>query len=240
MSIDLLQTHYPGFWIDQPLGNNAFSYEARQHKNIFVPPIIQGSWDDLQLGERVVFREVVEGEEQALTGLNYYLYVYERDKHIFVVDNHNEVFPFWILAYQSGWMPAGSRLVHVDQHRDTREPTSPCSQPLDQLSLKQAVDYTHHGLNVGNFIPPALDIGLFGGVDMVLGQDDFNRDISIEYCLDIDIDIFAPELDYIPVDFKIQRIRAMIDQASVITVATSPFFIGQALAKKVVKLLFAP
>jgi hypothetical protein len=45
--------------------------------------------------------------------------------------------------------------------------------------------------------------------------------------LDIDLDFFAPESDYIGNDLKLDVIKKLIPQASVITFATSPYFIDQ-------------
>ena len=45
-------------------------------------------------------------------------------------------------------------------------------------------------------------------------------------------------MDYIPYDIKISRIKELIDRAKVITIASSPFFINQEYAIKVLKELF--
>ena len=62
--------------------------------------------------------------------------------------------------------------------------------------------------------------------------------ISEEYVLDIDLDIFSKDMDYIPYDFRIDKIKKLIENAKVITIATSPYFIEQDYAIKVLKELF--
>ena len=45
-------------------------------------------------------------------------------------------------------------------------------------------------------------------------------------------------MDYIPYDFRIDKIKGLIENAKVITIASSPYFIEQDRAIKVLKELF--
>lgn len=45
--------------------------------------------------------------------------------------------------------------------------------------------------------------------------------------LNLDLDFFAPELDYIPFEDKKRIVLHFARQSDLITVATSPFFIDQ-------------
>ena len=38
---------YVGFYIEEPVGNNVFSYDERTNKKIFVPKLIKGTLDDV-------------------------------------------------------------------------------------------------------------------------------------------------------------------------------------------------
>ncbi len=98
--------------------------------------------------------------------------------------------------------------------------------------------YTNEVLNVGNFIKPALEYNLFSEVIIVDSMYSFNLEITGEYVLDIDLDIFSKDMDYINRDFKMSKIKEYIEKSTVITVATSPFFIDQNYAIKVLKELF--
>lgn len=56
--------------------------------------------------------------------------------------------------------------------------------------------------------------------------------------LNIDLDIFAPELDYISEEKKVTCIQNLLKQAKLVTIATSPYFIEQWTAiEKLKKLL---
>lgn len=48
------------FHITDPVGNNAFSYEKRTNKALYVPSIIEGGFSDVSLGSWVVFEDVDE------------------------------------------------------------------------------------------------------------------------------------------------------------------------------------
>ena len=52
------------------------------------------------------------------------------------------------------------------------------------------------------------------------------------------LDIFSKDMDYIPYDLKVSKIKDLIKKSKVITIASSPFFIEQDYAIKVLKELF--
>ena len=54
---------YTGFYIDKPYGNNVFSYEERENKKIFVPKLIEGTLEDVKVGQHIVFNEIDEDME---------------------------------------------------------------------------------------------------------------------------------------------------------------------------------
>lgn len=60
-------------------------------------------------------------------------------------------------------------------------------------------------------------------------QIDSNMDTipSKNTLLNLDLDIFAPELDFIPETKKIRIIQNLLRHVEYVTIATSPFFIDQ-------------
>jgi hypothetical protein len=56
--------------------------------------------------------------------------------------------------------------------------------------------------------------------------------------LNLDLDFFAPEMDFIDEEKKISLIRYLIPQVKCITIATSPFFIDQGLAIEKLRKIF--
>ncbi len=229
-----LQQYYNGFFIQEPVGNNAFSFAQRHNRKIFVPSIINGSLDDLAIGHEIAFSEMEEGREVNYKGLKSFIYIHEQNKDIFIFDNHNHAFFFWVYAYQLGKLKPQSTLVHVDQHKDTRQP----QEKFGKSDLKEAFKYTNFKLNVGNFIPPAVSLGLFSKVIIIDSETAFNQALPSEFVLDIDMDVFSPEMDYIKSSYKLERIQSYIKQSNLITVATSPYFMDQDQAISLVKELF--
>lgn len=229
MNIKALQTLYPGFEITQPIGNNVFSYEQRQNKTIFVSPLAaQGNLSDLQIGSRIVFSEIEEGIEKNFVGLKNFLYYPYQGKDIFIFDNHNHAFFFWLAGYLQGKIEPGLALVHIDQHSDMREPAEYPDFVLEKkLSLQKVFEYTNLKLNVGNFIQPALRLGLFSEIQIIDSTTSFESPVQDDFILDIDMDIFSDDMDYIDKDEKIDKIISYITKAKFITIATSPYFINQ-------------
>lgn len=226
---------YVGFYIGKPIGNNEFSYQYRKNKKIYVPKLIKGNFSNVKVGDKVVFNEIDEEQEISAIGLEYMVMSNLDNKDIYIFDNHNHAFYFWIKSFNMGKFTKGCKLVHIDQHKDMREPYD---YDVDIDNIDDVFRYTNNVLNVGNFIQPALKHNLFSEVVIIDSSYGFELDIEGEFVLDIDLDIFSKDMDYIPYDLKIKKIKQLIEKAKVITIASSPFFIDQEYAIKVLKELF--
>lgn len=219
---------YPGFYITEPVGNNAFSFESRQCRKIYVPPLISGDLRDVCIGENPVFCEIRENQEHACAGLESFVFWQWQGKDVFIFDNHQHAFAFWAFALKAQIFRSESVLVHVDQHKDMRKPEKYLPQDFwAGQSMAEICAYVHQDLNVGNFIDPALHSGMFGEVKMIDHEAAFEQPVEEACVADIDLDIFAPEMDYIPFDKKMVFLRQLLKSACFITIATSPYFIDQ-------------
>ena len=226
---------YIGFYIEKPIGNNIFSYEERENKKIYVPKLIEGNLDDVKIGDEIVFNEIDEEKEIKAKGLKNMVKYNIDQKDVYIFDNHNHALYFWIKSLKKDKFNKGCKLVHVDQHKDMREPDD---YSVNMDSIEDVFTYTNEVLNVGNFIQPALKHNIFSEVVIIDSSYGFDLDIKGEYVLDIDLDIFSKDMDYIPYEIKICKIQNLIKKAKVITIASSPFFIDQEYAIKVLKELF--
>jgi hypothetical protein len=151
-----------------------------------------------------------------------------------VMDNHNHAFYFWNEALAQGRLRPEALLVHVDQHRDTRVP----EQPYRGATLEDAFRYTNFHLNVGNYIVPSQQCGLVGDIQMVTSEDALRSRAGLlqrNKILNIDLDFFAADMSYIDFDLAARFIASHLATASLVTIATSPFFIGQADAIRVLQ-----
>lgn len=223
---------YGGMYIEDSIGNNRFSYEERNLKKIYVPRLKKiSSLKEVELGEEVVFCEVVDGEEVMCRGLkNIYEYHTKNSRIVYIFGNHNHAFNFWCREIKRGNLKKGGRLLHVDQHKDTREPDNydVCIDDLKDVSR-----YTNEVLNVGSFIKPSIKHGIFEDVDIVDSSYGLEREYDEGYCLDIDLDFFSKDMDYIDFDYKLEKVRSYIEKARIVTIATSPYFIEQDRAVEV-------
>ncbi|WP_042277289.1 UPF0489 family protein [[Clostridium] dakarense] len=226
---------YIGFYIDKPTGNNIFSYEERENKKIYVPKLIEGTLEDVCVGEHIVFNEIDEDIEIKAKGLKNMVEYHLNNKDIYIFDNHNHALYFWIKSLKNDKFTKGCKLVHIDQHKDMREPEN---YNVDMKNIDDVFRYTNDVLNVGNFIQPALKHNIFSEVIIIDSSYGFELDIEGEFVLDIDLDIFSEDMSYISYDLRINKIKELIAKAKVITIASSPFFIDQEYAIKVLKELF--
>ncbi len=217
------------FLLDGPVGNNAFSYEHRgAAPTLRVPSLIDGSLVDVVAGDDIVFEDVDEhGHLHSCAGLAHFVRMTWNGVPTVVVDNHNHAFYFWFEALAARRLAPGASLIHVDQHRDTRVPARLIGA---EWTLEDVFRYTNFELNVGNYVVPAQEAGLVGETLFVTGSDalDDRRFAGrTNTILNIDLDFFAPEMNYIGFDRTRRFIDAHVPTASLITVATSPFFIDQ-------------
>jgi len=219
------------FRIDGRVGNNALSFDRRgPSSSLWVPSLIRGTIEDVTPGDRVVFEDFDEHDVlQSCTGLAHLVRMEWDGIPVVVMDNHNHAFYFWAAALEAGRLERGATLIHVDQHRDMRVP----ERDYDGATLADAFTYTNFHLNVGNYIVPAQRAGIIGDTQMVTSGEALN-DLSLasrpNKILNIDLDFFAPEMAYIDSALAMRFLAAHFAGASLVTIATSPFFIDQARA----------
>lgn len=226
---------YIGFYINEPTGNNIFSYEDRINKSIYVPKLIEGTLDDVKVGDKVVFNEIDFEEEINAIGLKNMVKYNFKEKDVYIFDNHNHAFYFWIKSLNKGMFNRGCKLVHIDQHKDMREPDN---YDVKINDIDDVFRYTNYTLNVGNFIKPALYHDIFSEAIIIDSTYGLEMNVEGEIVLDIDLDIFSKDMEYMSYDLRINKIKEYIERAKVITIASSPFFIEQDYAIKVLKELF--
>ena len=216
------------FYLSGNRGNNAFSYDLRKDPKLFIPSLISGTLDDAALGEELVFEDFDDGVLKSCTGLKNLLDFSWHGVPAVLIDNHNHAFYFW---HRSGLKNA--TLIHIDQHKDMRVPP--------EMFSDDAYKYTNELLNVGNYIVPAREAGIVKEIQFVTSEtslEDESNFTTTNKILNIDLDFFAPELDYINFEKAKHFIREQAKTASLITIATSPFFIDQERALRILRKLY--
>ncbi len=135
----------------------------------------------------------------------------------------------------------------MDEHADTRDPWEYLMKP-DSQDLQKVFDYTNFFLNVGNYIIPAEKEWLIWETVQIRSQDALEKYTSWEYkkiekgdrkiILNLDLDFFEPELDFIDYELKKKVILNIAKKSDIITVCTSPYFIDQDRALEVFRDIF--
>jgi len=231
------------FFISDEVSNNAFTLAKRPHKKLYVPQLQNGTMDDVRIGTEIVFEDFDDDEVlHSCIGLEKFIQTAVGKAPAYIFDNHNHAFAFWCKEKINGNLNNNALLIHIDQHKDTRIPPTFISAD-DAKDLAKVFEYTNTVLNVGNFIPAAQHIGLVKDIiflDSEFSLLEMQQQLQLSptkgglptsnIILDIDLDFFAPDSDYIGNDLKLNIIKKLIPKASVITFATSPYFIEQSRA----------
>lgn len=238
------------FFIDKPVWNNEFSFEQRINKRLFVPEIIDLDINDLDQikiqndSDKIAFEDFWFDDKLSTNyGLKNFYRIKIKWKEIVLFDNHNHAFYFWYEARSRWIIGDNNTLIHIDEHADTRDNNKIILKP-DSLDLEKVFTFTNEVLNVGDYIIPAQKEWLIWDIIQIRNTNNLEEYISKSkfssknIILNLDLDFFQKELDFIDYDLKKKVILDAVEKASFITVCTSPFFIEQDLAIKVFKDLF--
>jgi hypothetical protein len=239
-------------WITEAVGNNAFNYQERASSHpephLRIAPLEYfdsptAAFQKLAISRSPAFELYEENQLRSFAGLEKFLLFPAPGSSapVYVFDNHNHAFFFWHWYAGQQHLPLPLDLIHVDQHKDTRLPATFLSNS-EIVNWKELDLYTTEILNVGNFIPPAIKTGLINNPQIVDSsaslQQLANDQLPDHFILDIDLDFFAPELDYLDNQLKLTAIKKALAKASIVTIATSPYFIDQNLAFQFLREIF--
>ncbi len=261
------------FYITDPVWNNAFSYDKRTNKELFVPELKEiSSFDEIEIWDEIAFEEFnFDWKFSSNIWLKNFYKIIDLDLQkkwikapIYLFDNHNHAYYFWYKVRSEWAIWDNNILYHIDEHADTRDPNEYLLKPIS-YQLEEVFNFTNNILNVWNYIVPAQKEWLIWKVVQIRNetnlQDYLNphpnplpKGEGIEnlpplggkypkgdggrIILNLDLDFFQKDLDYIDFNLKKKVILDIAKKASLITVSTSPFFINQGLAIKHFKELF--
>lgn len=109
-------------------------------------------------------------------------------------------------------------------------------------------DFVNTKTEVGNYIDPAIRCGFVGEVVKIEGEGELESalarlengeiDFSVPTVLNLDLDFFAPDLDYVPFELKKRAVLAFAKKSRLVTVATSPGFIDGEAALRAFRKIF--
>lgn len=216
--------------------NNTFAYDERiaafGKAEITVPALIDGTLDDVQIWETITFAELEHNQPKLFYGLQNIVHI--QWINIYVMDNHNhalycryKALHEWVIIK---WLP----VIHIDQHSDLWEAPSLIDRSKEQ-DLNYIASYVNEICNVGNFIKPAIISGLITECTQ-LRTEEFLLDFqpTKPYILDIDIDFRVPEMSLRNIPATLEKTKNLIQWASLVTIATSPYFMDQEKAIEII------
>lgn len=256
-----------------PTGNNAFAYAERKlvdpEPQLRLPSLKTiTTIADVKLGTEPTFAELDDEEKVIMyTGLQH-IYHFEQFAFpgllwwpCYLFDNHNYALYFWATH---PWL----KCIHIDQHSDLGIPHEPLiyngesypqknGESYSPLQYMDIAHYTTHVCNVGNFIRPAIDVGIITECIRIKNEYDLNKNSGSHpplqktkkslspskggtegsYILDIDLDFRAPEMGT-NLTKSIPLVQSLMRNASLITIATSPYFLEQQYALELLSKLF--
>ena len=149
---------------------------------------------------------------------------------IYIFDNHHKA----LFAFLDSKENTGQILpvVHIDAHPDDAP-----SAYSEGIIFEENINKAYSQSRICDFLDTAEKGGLIRETMRVVTSAEFERFSPPDgpFILSLDIDIFGPEGGYIELDQKIKTIARAWQQAVVITIATSPGFIDQEYAWKIIK-----
>ena len=245
------KSYNQSFFLENSVWNNTFSFEVRKNKKLFIPSFKKiKSFSEIKFWNEIVFEDFdFNGVLQSCKGLKNFYEIDWRWKKIFLFDNHNHAYYFWYLARKLKIIWDNNILFHIDEHADTRDNDKHLLKPYSE-DIEKVFEFTNYTLNVWDYITPAIEEGIIWEVIQIrserslrkyLEKKDLNTNLESKkwgIILNLDLDFFQPDLDFIDYDLKKRVILDIAKKSDIITVATSPFFINQELAIKVFKDVF--
>ena len=230
--------NYRGFWLEWVNGNCSFwSQEEWKPVKLWVAPLVKKWISELELWEEPVFCE--RWTNRALEyfyGLKEFLTFEVWGVPIYIFDNHNHALYFWYKEYFQNRFAKGVKLIHIDQHSDMKHN----EEKIDEKNLTWIFWFVQEKCNVGNFIIPALGSGLLGSVDQLRSEYWLlhYKKPNEDYILDIDMDFWEKLMGIEDKEWTFEQTRKLICWAKMVTIATSPFFLDQKEAIRLIQELF--
>jgi len=233
--------------ITEDISNNAFSFEKRKKilwkAHITIPSLKKGNLNDIQKGNHIVFEEIDHtGTLHQCCGLQYFVHI-AKSQHqpdIFVIDNHHHALYFreqYISKnFSKHHMQTPISLIHIDQHSDLSDNRFDIKENIhDNLREHNSPfirDFVNHKCHVGNFIKPFLQHYPLCQFTRIKSESQLlstqwkykSNEIII---LDIDMDFRSPSMSNTQDQQSIDKIKKRIPKASLVTIATSPYFMDQ-------------
>jgi hypothetical protein len=225
--------------------NNALYSHDTHHNTLTIPAIQSGNISEITLWKNIVFITEENHQKLSHTWLDHFIRTKYYTTPCIVFDNHNHALYFWYESLIQWRVNQWVELIHIDQHSDLwkNENSVPIGVYNKEEYLENIWKFTNFSCNVWNYIVPALEEWLISKITRI--ESEYDLDQYREYTADansilnLDLDFFAPDLDYINYEKKKTCILRFARQVKLITIATSPWFMDQEKAIEVLRDIFS-
>jgi hypothetical protein len=234
---------YNWFYLDKESLNSQISAWPTP---LWVAPISKvNHYENLEIdGEHFAFAEKNENWEiEYFHGLKNFLWI-EKSYFppVFIFDNHNHAIVFRYNIINSKKIK-NTELIHIDQHSDNRENKNHLELNRKENELEKVFKFCNEECNVGNFIPPAIESWIISNqiqVRSITALQNLKIDKNQNFILDIDLDFCLDWVDRNKINSEtVNLLKEKFDEiwnfALCITIATSPYFLNQEEAIKIVE-----
>ncbi|EKD44661.1 MAG: hypothetical protein ACD_71C00056G0006, partial [uncultured bacterium (gcode 4)] len=144
------------------------------HKKWRLISIIEGTLDDIRLGDEIVFEDVDETWKlRSCTGLRDFVRTDWNGIPMVIFDNHHYALYFWYEARSRGLLRQGNTLIHIDQHSDLWDNEN--NIPKNWENLKEMERFMDEQCTVANYIQPAIRQGFVEKVIRIEGENDIEK-----------------------------------------------------------------
>ena len=235
--------NYPYWWyyLTWNMWNNIFTYDYDINQKLRIPELKETSYESIKKNGIPLWREIVFSEKhneskEEYTWLKNALFFLFNGIPTYIFDNHNHAFAFWRREVLKGNIKKNNYLVHIDQHSDMNENNF----QLKDEKRETICNFSNTQCNVWNFIKPAINSWLIADIQQIRTERSlFDYEIpKREYILDIDLDFWDPLMWIEKKENTYQKVRLLMQSAKIITIATSPYFLNQQLALRLISELF--
>ena len=226
---DLSMLYRDALFIEKCIGNNSFSYIP--DRILYIAPVRQymGS-HSVEQGDKIVFCDECGGKLFNYTGLFAQLFgkTGGSGTPFYLCDNHNLVLEAWKIVKE--YSPL-LKVVHIDQHRDDAKFAGSGGDYMRESRICDYIDFAKSARWIDSEHYSFTESKEFQrGVPSV-----HNR----HFILNLDLDIFAPEVTNVGTEEKIELIKEAVKHTELITISTSPGFIEPERAISLAKLFIS-
>ena len=243
--METIEQLYNGFYLNKESANSQIS---NCQATLRIAPIKKvDKYEDLEIDyEHFSFAEKNENwEMEYFHWLKNFLRIEKSEfPPIFIFDNHNHAITFrYNIVYSKIFNNV--KLIHIDQHSDCRENKNHFELNWKENELEKIFHFWNEKSNVWNFIPPALESGIITNqvqIRSTTALQNLEIDKNQNFILDIDLDFCLDWINRNRVNQEtVKLLKDKFDEiweyALWITIATSPYFLNQELAIKIVEKL---